>query len=199
VPGIGAPPVEAGFLSVKGILQTYFGALGISERVSFAAIDPARAPYLHPGMAAAIKLDGNLIGVAGELHPMEAARLEFNRTCALFELDFAALANYRRPPRTIQPPPRFPAVRRDLAIVLDHQTPAAEVLGAVARANQPWLESAEIFDVYTGEGVAADKKSVALSMRYRSPERTLTDEEVNRAHQELVATVLPQLNAQMRQ
>jgi phenylalanyl-tRNA synthetase beta chain len=65
--------------------------------------------------------------------------------------------------------------------------------------SQPWLESVEIFDVYTGEGVPAGKKSVALSLRYRNPERTLTDEEVNRAHEELVRTVMPKLNAQMRQ
>jgi phenylalanyl-tRNA synthetase beta chain len=199
VPGVGAAPLEAGFFTVKGTLETYFSALGIADRITFVAIEPGRAPYLHPGMAAAVKLDAHELGVVGELHPVEAARLEFGRTCALFELDFAALAGYRRPPRAIAPPPRFPAVRRDLAIVLERDVPAADVIGAVARVDQPWLEGVDIFDVYTGEGIPAGKKSVALSLRYRHPERTLTDEEVNRAHEELVRVVLGELNAQMRQ
>ncbi len=196
---IGKAPLEAGFFTAKGILETYFRTLGISDEVSFAAIDPDRAPYLHPGVAAEISLAGKPIGVVGELHPMEASRLELARSCALFELDFAALAAFQRPVKSIQPPPRFPAIRRDLAIVLDQDIPAARIIGVVEQVNQTWLESIEIFDVYTGEGVPAGKKSVALSLRYRSPERTLTDEEVNRAHEELVREVLPKLNAQMRQ
>ena len=83
--------------------------------------------------------------------------------------------------------------------MLDRSVPAATVVDTISQLNQPLLESIEIFDVYTGQGIPADKKSVALSMRYRNKERTLTDEEVNRAHEDLVRTVLPRLNAQMRQ
>jgi phenylalanyl-tRNA synthetase beta chain len=199
LPSVGTPPVQAGFFTVKGILETYLRALGIFDQVAFAAIDPARVPYLHPGMAAEVRLKGDAIGVVGELHPVETSRLELSRSCGLFELDFAALAGYPRPARAIEPPPRFPAVRRDLALVLDRSVPAATVVDTIAQLNQPLLESIEIFDVYTGQGIPADKKSVALSMRYRNKERTLTDEEVNRAHEDLVRTVLPRLNAQMRQ
>ena len=198
LPSVGAPAVEAGFFTVKGILETYLRALGFFDQVSFAT-DSVRAPYLHPGVAAEIRLGRDIIGIAGELHPAEASRLELSRRCALFELDFAALARYERPPRAIEPPPRFPAVRRDLALVLDRSVPAATVIDSIAQLNQPLLESIEIFDVYTGQGIAEDKKSVALSMRYRNKERTLTDEEVNRAHEELVRMVLPRMNAQMRQ
>ena len=77
--------------------------------------------------------------------------------------------------------------------------PGAAVIETIGQHGPALLESVEIFDVYTGEGIAADKKSVALSLRYRDKERTLTDEEVNRAHEELVKMVLPPLNAQMRQ
>ncbi len=199
IPAVGAPPVEAGFFSIKGILENYFRALGIMDEIAFAAIDPARAPYLHPGMAAEIRLAGSLIGVAGELHPQEGARMELNRRCALFELDFGALSGFEPPPKAIQPPPRFPAVRRDLALVIDRAVAGATVLETIAQLNQPMLESVEIFDVYTGEGIAPDKKSIALSLRYRNKERTLTDEEVNRMHEELTGAVLPRLNAQMRQ
>jgi phenylalanyl-tRNA synthetase beta chain len=199
LPSVGSPPVEAGFFTVKGILEIYFRNLGISDQVTFDAIDPARFPYIHPGIAAEVRLNGGVIGVAGELHPQEASRLELARSCGLFELDFGLLAAYERPPKEIQPPPRFPAVRRDLAVVLDRAVAAASVIDTIRQTNQPLLESVEIFDVYTGEGIPADKKSVALALRYRNKERTLTDEEVNRAHESLVAIVLPRLNAQMRQ
>ena len=199
LPSVGTPPVQAGFFTVKGILETYLRSLGIFDQVTFAAIDAARTPYLHPGMAAEVRLKGEAIGVVGELHPVETLRLELSRSCGLFELDFAVLASYPRPPRVIEAPPRFPAVRRDLALVLDRGVPAATVIDTISQLNQPLLESIEIFDVYTGQGIPDDKKSVALSMRYRHKQRTLTDEEVNRAHEELVRMVLPRLNAQMRQ
>jgi phenylalanyl-tRNA synthetase beta chain len=199
LPDVGSAPVVAGFFTVKGILETYFRTLGIFAQVTFAAADPSRVPYLHPGKAAAITLNGVAIGVAGELHPQEAMHLELSRSCALFELDFDTIAGYERQAKPLEPPPRFPAVRRDLALVLDRGIPAATVIDTITQANQPLLESIEIFDVYTGEGIAPDKKSVALSLRYRNKERTLTDEEVNQAHEALVRTVLPRLNAQMRQ
>ncbi len=199
VTSVGAPPIAAGFFTVKGILEAYFVSLGIFDQITFAGIDTARAPYLHPGMAAEVRLAGKMIGVLGELHPQEALRFELSRNCGLFELDFGALADYRHPPRAIEAPPRFPAVRRDLALVLDRDVPAATVIGTVKNVQEPLLESVEIFDVYTGEGIAPDKKSVALSLRYRHKERTLTDEEVNRAHEALVCRVLPLLNATMRQ
>jgi len=199
VPNVGSAAVEAGFFSVKGILETYFRTLGIFDQVVFAPIDPAAAPYLHPGVAAEIRLQGRVLGVVGELHPVEAARLELNRPCGLFELDFGLLSSYQRSPEPIEPPPRFPAVRRDLALVLDRNVAAAAVIDTIKKLDQPLLESVELFDVYTGAGIPPDKKSLALSLRYRSKERTLTDEEVNRAHEELIRLVLPQLNAQMRQ
>jgi phenylalanyl-tRNA synthetase beta chain len=199
VGSVGQAAIEAGFFTIKGILETSFRGLGILGQVAFTAIEPGRAPYLHPGKSAAVTIAGQPIGVAGELHPQEALRLEISKACALFELDFAALAGYQRPARPIEAPPRFPAVRRDLALVLDRTVPAAAVIDTIAQTKAPLLESIDLFDVYTGEGIAPDKKSVALSLRYRSRERTLTDEEVNRAHESLVRQVLPQLNAQMRQ
>jgi len=198
VASVGQASVEAGFFTIKGILETWFRGLGILEQVAFSAIEPGRAPYLHPGKSAEISLAGQTVGVAGELHPQEALHLELSRPCALFELDFTALAGYQRPAKPIQPPPRLPAVRRDLALVLDRTVPAATIIDTIAQTKAPLLESIDLFDVYTGEGIPPDKKSVALSLRYRSKERTLTDEEVNRAHESLVRQVLPQLNAQMR-
>lgn len=197
---IGKSPVRAGFETLKGVLQAWFAALGCAERVEFARADPSRAPYLHPGRAAEVSLDGAALGVVGELNPAEAMRLELPAPCALFELDFGRVITYGfTPRRATVPPPRFPAVRRDLALVLDRDFPAANIIKTISQIKPPLLESVEVFDVYEGGQVAAGKKSVALACRYRARERTLTDEEVNRAHAWLVEQARARLGAELRQ
>jgi phenylalanyl-tRNA synthetase beta chain len=196
--GIGQPGINAGFFTLKGILETYFEALGIANQVEFTSSDPSAVPYLHPGKAAAIMLGEQLLGYLGELHPREALRLQLSNQCALFELDFAYLIAYRPPRTAAAAPPRFPAVRRDVALVLDRDVPAKSALKTVARIDAPLLESVELFDAYEGGSVPAGKKSLALACRYRAKDRTLTDEEVNRAHAKVVDLTLASLGAELR-
>ncbi len=197
---IGEQSAAAGFFSIKGILETYFDALGISPRVAFKAIEPADAPFLHPGRSAIVMLDGAPIGLIGELHPAEAMRLDLNEPCAVYELDLSSLIAYGFSPRkTFQPPPKFPAIRRDLALVLDRNFPADMVVKTIRECGASLLESVEVFDVYEGTAVAAGKKSVALACRYRAKDRTLTDEEVNRIHAVLIEQARMRLGAELRQ
>ncbi len=197
---IGEQSVMAGFFSIKGNLETYFDAIGISPQVTFKAIESADAPFLHPGRSAVVSLDGARIGLIGELHPAEAMRLDLSEPCAMYELDLSNLIAYGFSPRkTFQPPPKFPAIRRDLALVLDRNFPADMVLKAIRECGASLLESVEIFDVYEGTAVAAGKKSVALACRYRAKDRTLTDEEVNRIHAVLVEQAQMRLGAELRQ
>ncbi|MGC1398296.1 MAG: hypothetical protein WA827_07090, partial [Candidatus Binatus sp.] len=197
---IGEQSVAAGFFSIKGILETYFDAIGISPRVTYKAIEPADAPFLHPGRSAIVSLDDAPIGLIGELHPAEAMRLDLNEPCAVYELDLSGLIAYGFSPRkTFQPPPKFPAIRRDLALVLDRNFPADMVVKTIRECGASLLESVEVFDVYEGTAVAAGKKSVALACRYRAKDRTLTDEEVNRIHAVLVEQARMRLGAELRQ
>jgi len=194
---LGAKRVKAGFLTLKGTLETLFQSTGISERVEFERAPVT--PFLHPGRAARVKLDGRILGCLGELHPREAMRLELTQPCALCELDIAQLIAYVLPRQSIEPPPRFPAVRRDLALVLDREFPVGSVVRTVAQVESPLLEGVELFDVYEGEPIASGKKSVALALNYRAKDRTLTDEEVNQAHAALIAEVTARLGAELRQ
>jgi phenylalanyl-tRNA synthetase beta chain len=197
---IGRPAIKADFFSVKGILETCFGALAAPDTIEYGPVTAAIAPYLHPGRAAEIRLGGQLLGVMGELHPGEALRLELQDSCVLFELDLRHLAAYCSNTRHVtQAPPRFPVVRRDLALVLDRDVPADRVLKTVTGLGSSLLESVELFDVYQGGSVPEGKKSVALACRYRGKDRTLTDEEVNRAHSLLVEQAKARLNAELRQ
>ena len=196
--GIGQPGINAGFFTMKGVLETYFEALGFTKQVEFTRADAESVSYLHPGKAAAINLEGQRLGYVGELHPEEALRLEIGNDCVLFELDFAYLIAYRPRFAAVAAPPRFPAVRRDMALVLDHDVPAKSALDAVTRIEAPLLESVELFDAYEGGSVPTGKKSLAIACRYRAKDRTLTDEEVNRAHAKVVEQTLRSLGAELR-
>ena len=100
----------------------------------------------------------------------------------LAELDLADLIAYGfLPSQEVTAPPKYPAIRRDLALVVDRDISAAQVIAAIRDSAPSLLESVDVFDVYEGGSIAPDKKSMALACRYRGKDRTLTDEEVNRA------------------
>jgi phenylalanyl-tRNA synthetase beta chain len=197
--GVDQPAVKAGFFTLKGILETCLLAIGLHCKALFEPAQPDIAPYLHPGRAAQCSSDGWVLGLLGELHPAEALRLELSHPCVLFEIDLANLRTCAAArTKAVQPPPRFPAVRRDLALVLDRDFPADTVVRTVSALDVALLESVELFDVYQGESIPAGKKSIALACRYRAKDRTLTDEEVNRAHNLVIEQARSRLGAELR-
>ena len=197
---IGRSAVQADFASIKGIIETSLDTLAGSHRITFEPLTDGPAPYLHPGRAAAIKSDGNPLGVVGELHPHQMVRLDLTSPCVLFELDMQGVRAHATVARqAVIAPPRFPAVRRDLALLLDRDLPAERVTMTIEALQVPMLESVELFDVYEGDSLPAGKKSVAVACRYRRKDRTLTDDEVNRAHAALVEQAALRLGAELRQ
>jgi phenylalanyl-tRNA synthetase beta chain len=197
---VGQPAVAASFQTLKGVLEQWFIALGVAPRIGFDAAGETEYRFLHPGRAARVLLDGKPIGYLGELHPAEAIRVELNSPCVLSELDLVHLIAYGfLPPQEVIAPPRYPAIRRDLALVVDREVSAARVIAAIRESAPPLLESVEVFDVYEGGTIAPGRKSMALACRYRGKDRTLTDEEVNRAHGELTEGARRRLGAELRQ
>jgi phenylalanyl-tRNA synthetase beta chain len=197
---IGRPAAQAGFASIKGIIEACLRTLALGGRVTFEPIADSLAPHLHPGRAALIRSEGELLGVTGELHPHQMLRLDLTSPCVLFELDMTrvrAHASQSRP--TIVAPPRFPAIRRDLALLVDRDLLAERVTETITALAISLLESVELFDVYQGDSLPAGKKSIAVACRYRRKDRTLTDDEVNRAHAALVEQVAARLGADLRQ
>jgi phenylalanyl-tRNA synthetase beta chain len=197
---VGRPGISAGFGSIKGIVENYARALGVCEKIEFIPPTADALPFLHPGRSAEMRLDGAKLGIVGELHPAQMLHYELSSTCALFELDLSRLVSYVfLPRRAIETPPRFPAIRRDLALVLDREFPAARIVKTLREIAPALLESVEIFDVYEGSSIPQGKKSVAVACRYRSKERTLTDDEVNRTHAALVEQARVRMGAELRQ
>jgi len=173
------PPVD--FLDLKGVLGGVLAALGVAgERVDWR---PAgEIEFLHPGKAALVECDGTPLGVAGALHPTITQSADLPGEVWAAELDFAALAHYVPRHLALRPLPRFPAVTRDLAVVVDEAFRAGDILEEIRTLQNPQIELVRLFDCYRGAPIAAGKKSLAYTIAYRAPDRTLTDEEVNALH-----------------
>ena len=154
-----------------------------------------RAPW-HPGRCAVLSIDGHVLGHAGELHPKVVEALDLPpRTCAV-EIDLDAL-----PLRDDRPAPQvspYPPVSVDVALVAAADVPAAELTEALEVGGGDLLEQVRLFDVYTGEQVAEGNRSLAFTLRFRAPDRTLTSEEANAARDAAVAVAADRFGATLR-
>jgi phenylalanyl-tRNA synthetase beta chain len=146
---------------------------------------PADAEFLHPGQSANLRCRHSPLGYFGQVHPDIAQHLELP-SFFLFELDFEKLLEYAPRRITISALPRFPAVERDVALVVDRDFAAQQVINWIKDLGEALIEHVEVFDQYLGAPVPEGKKSLAYKISYRAEDRTLTDAEINVLHQRLV-------------
>jgi phenylalanyl-tRNA synthetase beta chain len=167
----GAP--EADFFSLKGVLEALATKLGVEI-----ATEPGTEPFLHPGRSAQVLAGGESIGWLGELHPLVARAWDIDGGAA-FEIDLAPLvAASPVGDEHYEDVTTYPPVHEDIAVVVDEDVPAARVRDAVLQGGGDLLRSIEVFDVFRGEQVGEGRKSLAMRLSFRAPDRTLTDEEV---------------------
>ncbi|MGV3283046.1 phenylalanine--tRNA ligase subunit beta [Corynebacterium sp. 11254D000AR] len=185
----------------EGRAYTYADAIESARIVARAAgveLDVEAASELpwHPGRCAALKVGEKVVGYAGELHPQVLEKLGApERTCAM-ELDVTALPLDERFPAPVLS--AFPALHQDIALTVAEDVPAEKVRRVIAQGAGDLLESVELFDVFRGEQLGENQKSLAFKLLFRAPDRTLTDEEVN-AHREAAAALAEQeLGAKIR-
>jgi phenylalanyl-tRNA synthetase beta chain len=163
----------ADFFALKGVLEALAAQLGVELDFS-----PAEEPFLHPGRAATVSVDGNPAGWLGEVHPLVCRTWGLDAAVA-FELAAAPLlAAATVGGESYEDVTTFPAVYQDLAVVVPAETPASEVRAAVMAGGGELLRAAEVFDLYQGEQLGEGQKSLALNLEFRADDRTLTDEEV---------------------
>ena len=154
--------------------------------------------FYHPGKSCTIKLNGEILGSFGEIHPTVQENYELEKPLYYIELDFEKLVIHSHDEAEVSAPPRFPDTFRDIAMVLDDETPAVTILDCIRGIKEKEIEGVEIFDVYKGEHIPDACKSVAVRVRYRSSDRTLTDEDVTRLHTRVVDTMVKKLNVSIR-
>ncbi len=184
------------FFDAKGAVECVFARLGIRES-RFERVDH---PFLHPRASASIQIGPKHeeVGICGELHPKVAKRLSLPASIYLFELNVETLYGVANLVPEFQPIGRFPAVLRDLAVVVPVALQNEEVRRVILEVGGPLVEDAVVFDVYVGKPIPEGSKNVAYAIRYRSAERTLTDSEVNDAHQRIISEVQRRLGGQLR-
>jgi len=188
------PDQPLDFFDVKGAVEAVLETL----RIQGARFEPVEVAHLHPRASASLVLAGKAAGVVGQVHPRVAAALDVPAQTVVFELDAGALLRAATlVPRSV-PLTRFPAVFRDIALVVDAGLSAESVRQIIREVGGALVEEAALFDVYTGDRVAAGKKNLAFALSYRSPDKTLTDVEVNAAHERIVREVESRLGGALR-
>jgi phenylalanyl-tRNA synthetase beta chain len=191
----GADKEPMDFYDLKGVVDALLGGLHV-DGVDY---EPVEHPSFHPGKCARVVLDGQHLGVLGEIHPRvrEAYDLaDVPVQAAEFNLD-AILARVPES-HAVAPVPSFPPVLEDLAVVVEESVPAGQVEAVLREAGEPLLAEVRLFDLYRGDQVGAGKKSLAYSMVYQAPDRTLTDEEVATVRARIIRQLEDRLGARLR-
>ncbi|AGU61200.1 phenylalanine--tRNA ligase subunit beta [Staphylococcus aureus] len=172
------------FYLAKGIVDRVSEKLNLEFSYRRADIDG-----LHPGRTAEILLENKVVGFIGELHPTLAADNDLKRTY-VFELNFDALMAVSVGYINYQPIPRFPGMSRDIALEVDQNIPAADLLSTIHAHGGNILKDTLVFDVYQGEHLEKGKKSIAIRLNYLDTEETLTDERVSKVQAEIEAALI---------
>ena len=155
--------------------------------------------HLHPGRAAVLQVNGKSVGAVGELHPKVAASFGLaDRAVQVAELELEPILAAVPERFAYRPIPSTPPAKRDIAVIVPADTPAEKVLAELRAAGGELLADAVLFDVYTGESVPAGTKSLAFALVYQAPDRTLTDKEIEKAHQKVEGRLRHVLKAQVR-
>ncbi len=186
-----AEPVD--FYDLKGDLEGLLELTGAREEFRF---EPASHPALHPGQCATLYRKGQLAGFIGALHPQLQQTLDIPRTALVFEVAQWALRDARLP--AFESLSRYPAVRRDLALVVDRETPVNLLLDGVREHAGEQLTDLKVFDVYMGKGIDPHRKSLALGLTFQHASRTLTEDEISASVEPVVNHLEAKFGATLR-
>jgi phenylalanyl-tRNA synthetase beta chain len=183
------------FFDLKGILEEWLAGLHLPK----ASFESHADPRFHPGRCARILIDGNAVGVMGRLHPQTAERYEWpGKNLLGAEIAFDRLRPHIPQRFAVQPPSDFPPVLEDLAVVVAEDMPAERVMGAVRSAGGEIVTKIRLFDVYRGEQIGAGKKSLALSLTYQAPDRTLSNAEAAEIRGRIIQALETDLEGKVR-
>jgi phenylalanyl-tRNA synthetase beta chain len=191
--GLYAEDREYDVQDVRGIVESVLRGVGVTW-----TLEPGAGRPFHPGRSGSVRVDDRHVGVLGELHPAEAVRLDLPGRVAVAELDVSGLGVPSERVVAFRDVPRFPPVRRDLAFVVPDEIPAGTVQTALETAAGDLLDCCVLFDVFTGNAVPGGHKSLAFSLEFRAPDRTLTDEEVEPAVSAIVERLRSEFGGELR-
>jgi phenylalanyl-tRNA synthetase beta chain len=186
-------PVD--FHDLKGVLEELLEMFNIGQVV----FDDSRSElFLHPGKSCTLVLESGVLGTIGEVHPSTLEAYDIHQPVFLLDLNLAVFSEAINKKVAFQPISRFPDVCRDSAFLVDDAVKAEQVFAVIEKARSRFVENCTLFDLYRGTGVPAGKKSLAIRVRYRSAEKTLTEEEISAGHERIVKALQKELGAEIR-
>lgn len=185
---------SADFFLLKGILESLFEELSLSH-LEF--VPTKKYSNLHPGQSAEITDRSGSVGFIGKLHPAYSKGMDLKDTY-VFELDLEKIYQLRRVPKKVKEINKFPLMLRDIAIVVDKSVVADNVLKDIKKAGKRMLLSANIFDLYVGDSIGEDKKSLAIRLEFSDPKRTLEAKEVDDRVNSILGILKKTCNAELR-
>jgi len=179
------------FYLLKGIIENLLNYLGYNNRYQFTKEDILKD--YHPGKSCTIKIDNEIVGYMGAVHPKISKKEIY-----VFEINLDKLITKKVRSIKYKEISKFPAVNKDLAFVVDKKVPSSEIYNILKRVGGRLLESIDVFDVYEGENVKENEKSIAYSLTFKNNERTLTDEEVTEIFNKMISEVENKIGAKLR-
>ncbi|MGQ4667414.1 phenylalanine--tRNA ligase subunit beta [Metabacillus halosaccharovorans] len=185
-------PVD--FYVAKGILDGLVDLLGLTSQIEY---KQAKREGMHPGRTAELYLGEKLVGFVGQVHPTVQKELDLTETY-VFELSLVDLLTTNVEETRYESIPRYPSITRDIALVVNKDVVAGDIEKVITESGGKMLKEVAVFDLYEGDRLEEGKKSVAFSLRYFDPERTLTDEDVTKTHQKVLDAVEEKIGATLR-
>ena len=171
-------------MCMKGVVEEFFAKAGIRGKISY---DPkAGKTFLHPGRQANIIYNGEVMGYLGEIHPQVADNYGIGDKTYVAVLDMPVVVKYADFDRKFTGIARFPAVTRDLSMVVPHEILAGDIEDMIVQRGGKILESYQLFDVYEGSQIKAGYKSMAYSVVFRAKDKTLEESEINTAMKKIL-------------
>lgn len=189
--------VNSDFYTLKGILSAMLTKLGFDGTRVFIKENTVDVTNFHPKQSAALYLGRDLLGVFGTIHPLVRKQYDL-KSGIMAELNLDVLWQAKASKVKFTAIPKFPSIKRDLAFVVDKKVEVKKMMDAIAKVNKSLIQDVQIFDIYEGEHVGANEKSVALSVIYHSMEKTLTDQEISVVHEQILSVLKKEFNAVLR-
>lgn len=186
-------PKSVDFFDIKSDVEALLALAATPDEINYVAIEH---PALQPGQAAEITRGDEVIGVVGKLHPRLAKQYDLKRAVYLFEVDATKALKTTAP--SASPISKFPAIRRDIAVIVDDKVSADDLVRAIASTSTKLIRDVRIFDIYKGDGIEAGRKSVAIGLILQETSRTLTDEDADAVMTAVVSKLEDKFAAELR-
>ncbi len=183
------------FYTLKGNIENILEAININH---YNVEKETKNASYHPGRCANIKIGKDCIATLGEVHPEVLYNYDIEKRAYIAELNITKLVKYARANKKYTEVPKFPAVERDIAIIVDEKVEVGQIEKLIMKKAKKLLENLQLFDIYRNEKIGENKKSVAYSLIFRDKSKTLSDEEVNTIMDEIISELEKTLGAELR-